>query len=56
MLAGLLVMVLAMPLNGIVMKKIKSLSAVNMNYKDERMKMTNEVINNVKVSYHSEAI
>ena len=39
-----------MPLNGLVMKKIKYLSAVNMKFKDERMKITSEVLNGIKVS------
>jgi len=48
-LVGLLVMILAMPFNGLVMKKMKSLSAVNMKFKDERMKITSEVLNGIKV-------
>merc|ERR1719489_112505 len=48
-LAGLGVMIIIIPLNGILIKKMRLYSTENMKLKDERMKMMNEVLNGIKV-------
>ena len=53
-LAGIAVMVVAMPLNTIVIKKMRAYSMQNMKNKDERMKMMNEVLNGMKVGHVTE--
>ena len=44
-------MVAIMPLNAFLMKKVKSYSMTNMELKDERVKLINEVLNGIKVIY-----
>ncbi|CAK9296813.1 unnamed protein product [Gordionus sp. m RMFG-2023] len=48
-LSGLLVMVLLIPLNGVMANRIKHLQTSQMNLKDERIKVMNEVLNGIKV-------
>ena len=48
--AGLFVMLIIIPINGIAAGKIKSLQTEQMKCKDERVKITNEVLSGIKVS------
>jgi len=48
-IAGISIMVAIMPLNAFLMKKVKSYSMTNMELKDERVKLINEVLNGIKV-------
>lgn len=48
-LAGLAVMVILVPINVIIANKIKALQVKQMKYKDERVKMMNEVLSGIKV-------
>ena len=47
--AGLGVMVLILPLNAIVIGKIQNLQVVQMERKDERIKLITEILNGIKV-------
>lgn len=48
-LAGLLVMVLMVPINGWLATKSKDLQMKNMKFKDERMKIVNDILNGIKI-------
>uniref|UniRef100_A0A8B9K2A1 ATP-binding cassette, sub-family C (CFTR/MRP), member 2 n=1 Tax=Astyanax mexicanus TaxID=7994 RepID=A0A8B9K2A1_ASTMX len=48
-LAGLLVMILMVPINGLLAIKSKSYQAKCMMYKDKRMKMLNEILSGIKI-------
>lgn len=48
-LAGLAVMILIIPINLFIAVRTKSLQAIQMRYKDERLKMMNEILNGMKV-------
>ena len=50
MFAGLGVLLLLMPVNGMVMKKLGDYMTKIMSTKDKRMKLINEVLNGMKVS------
>lgn len=49
-LAGVAVIVILMPMNGLMAKYQQSLQTKLMAYKDERVKLMNEVLNGIKVS------
>lgn len=48
-LAGLAVMIVLIPVNGLIANKVKTLQIKQMKYKDERVKLMNEVLNGIKV-------
>ncbi|KAJ8014351.1 hypothetical protein DPEC_G00039330 [Dallia pectoralis] len=48
-LAGLAVMVLMVPINGLLATKSRFLQVKNMKYKDKRMKIMNEMLNGMKI-------
>lgn len=48
-LAGLAVMLISMPITGIVLNVIRKYYTKQMAYKDERIKMVNEILNGIKV-------
>ncbi|XP_048464738.1 canalicular multispecific organic anion transporter 1 isoform X1 [Rhincodon typus] len=48
-LAGLAIMILLIPVNGILMSRTKNLQMKNMKLKDQRMKLMNEILNGIKV-------
>uniref|UniRef100_A0A1I8HV06 ABC-type glutathione-S-conjugate transporter n=1 Tax=Macrostomum lignano TaxID=282301 RepID=A0A1I8HV06_9PLAT len=48
-LAGLFVMVLLIPVNGIIASRIRKLQISQMKWKDQRIKVMNEVLNGIKV-------
>lgn len=48
-LAGLAVMVVLIPVNGVIANKAKNLQIKQMKNKDERVKLMNEVLNGIKV-------
>uniref|UniRef100_A0A4W5KWT6 ABC-type glutathione-S-conjugate transporter n=1 Tax=Hucho hucho TaxID=62062 RepID=A0A4W5KWT6_9TELE len=48
-LAGLAVMVLMVPINGLLANMSKNVQIENMRYKDKRMKIMNEMLNGIKV-------
>eukprot|EP00043_Microstomoeca_roanoka_P016335 m.166363 g.166363 ORF g.166363 m.166363 type:complete len:1602 (+) comp16436_c27_seq1:218-5023(+) len=48
-LAGLGVMVLMIPLNGVIAKKSRNLQKKQMKQKDDRVKLMNEILNGIKV-------
>ncbi|KAL7855414.1 hypothetical protein AOLI_G00190180 [Acnodon oligacanthus] len=48
-LAGLLVMVLMVPINGLLATKSKTFQMQNMKLKDKRMKIMNEILNGIKI-------
>ena len=48
-LAGLAVMVILIPVNGVIANKAKNLQIKQMKNKDERVKLMNEVLNGIKV-------
>lgn len=50
-LAGLAVMILIIPVNVWLVRKNRTLRIRQMKYKDERIKVINEVLSGVKVSY-----
>lgn len=47
--AGLVVMILMIPLSGIIAAKLRNLQIVQMKVKDERVKSMNEILNGMKV-------
>ena len=49
MFAGLAVMVLLIPVNGFMAMKQKQLQVKQMKFKDNRIKVMNEVLNGMKV-------
>lgn len=49
-LAGLAVMIVLIPVNGLIANRVKTLQIRQMKYKDERVKLMNEVLNGIKVS------
>lgn len=55
-LAGLAVMVVLVPLNGVVANKVKTLQISQMKNKDERVKLMNEIISGMKVYFNTEYI
>lgn len=42
-MAGLAVMIILIPVNGVIANKVKTLQITQMKYKDERVKLMNEV-------------
>ncbi|KAK3523187.1 hypothetical protein QTP86_021720 [Hemibagrus guttatus] len=48
-LAGLLVMLLMVPINGLLATKSRTFQMENMKYKDKRMKMMTEILNGIKI-------
>lgn len=48
-LAGLAVMIILIPVNGLIANKVKTLQIRQMKSKDERVKLMNEVLNGIKV-------
>lgn len=48
-LAGLAVMIILIPVNGVIANKIKTLQIRQMKNKDERVKLMNEVLSGIKV-------
>ncbi|XP_023182733.1 canalicular multispecific organic anion transporter 1-like isoform X1 [Xiphophorus maculatus] len=48
-LAGLLVMVLMVPINGFLATKARNFQIENMKFKDKRMKIMNEMLNGIKI-------
>lgn len=47
--AGLAVMIILIPVNGLIANKVKTLQIKQMKNKDERVKLMNEVLNGIKV-------
>uniref|UniRef100_A0A665VF34 ATP-binding cassette, sub-family C (CFTR/MRP), member 2 n=1 Tax=Echeneis naucrates TaxID=173247 RepID=A0A665VF34_ECHNA len=48
-LAGLAVMVLMVPVNGLLATKARKIQIENMKYKDKRLKIINEILNGIKI-------
>lgn len=48
-LAGLAVMVLMVPINGVIATKARKFQVENMKFKDERLKIMNEILNGIKI-------
>lgn len=48
-LAGLAVMIIVIPIKGVIVNKTKALQIRQMKYKDERVKMMNEILSGIKV-------
>lgn len=48
-LAGLAVMIIMIPINGLIASKVRTLQIKQMKSKDERVKLMNEVLNGIKV-------
>jgi ATP-binding cassette subfamily C (CFTR/MRP) protein 1 len=48
-LAGLAVMIVIIPLNTVIANKVKFLQMKQMKYKDERVKLMNEILSGIKV-------
>ncbi|KAK3909098.1 Multidrug resistance-associated protein 1 [Frankliniella fusca] len=48
-LAGLAVMIVLIPVNGFIVSKAKNLQITQMKYKDERVKLMNEILSGMKV-------
>ena len=48
-LAGILVMILLIPLNAFIATKLKALQVQQMKEKDNRVKMMNEILQGIKV-------
>lgn len=48
-LSGLVVMIILMPINALIAEKDRKLQVKQMENKDERIKLTNEVLNGIKV-------
>uniref|UniRef100_A0A3P8T989 ATP-binding cassette, sub-family C (CFTR/MRP), member 2 n=1 Tax=Amphiprion percula TaxID=161767 RepID=A0A3P8T989_AMPPE len=48
-LAGLGVMILMVPVNGFLATKARNIQIVNMKYKDQRLKIMNEILNGIKI-------
>ncbi|XP_058240892.1 canalicular multispecific organic anion transporter 1 isoform X4 [Hemibagrus wyckioides] len=48
-LAGLLVMLLMVPINGLLAAKSRTFQVENMKYKDKRMKIMTEILNGIKI-------
>ncbi|XP_048480556.1 multidrug resistance-associated protein 1 isoform X3 [Plutella xylostella] len=48
-LAGLAVMIILIPFNALIANRVKTLQIRQMKYKDERVKLMNEVLNGIKV-------
>ncbi|XP_016097318.1 canalicular multispecific organic anion transporter 1-like [Sinocyclocheilus grahami] len=55
-LAGLLVMVLMVPINGWLATKSRGFQMENMKFKDKRMKIVNDILNGIKVSLATFAV
>ena len=49
MFAGLAVMILLMPVNGFIANATKKLQLQQMKYKDQRVKLMNEILSGIKV-------
>lgn len=48
-LAGLAVMVLMVPINGLLATKARKIQVENMKFKDKRLKIMNEILNGIKI-------
>lgn len=53
-LAGLAVMIILIPVNGVIANRIKTYQIRQMKYKDERVKLMNEVLSGIKVSCYDD--
>lgn len=51
MLAGVAVMVILIPINGFIANRTKILQISQMKMKDKRVKLMNEILNGIKVSF-----
>ena len=51
-LAGVLVMVLLIPVNAVIAKYTRKLQVEQMKHKDDRIKLMNELLNGIKVLTH----
>lgn len=49
-LAGLAVMIILIPVNGVIASKIKTLQMKQMKNKDDRVKLMNEILSGIKVN------
>lgn len=49
-LAGLVVMIVLIPVNGLIANRTKILQISQMKSKDKRVKLMNEILNGIKVS------
>ena len=49
-LAGLAVMIVVIPINGVIANKTKDLQFKQMKNKDHRVKLMNEILNGIKVT------
>lgn len=49
MFAGLAVMIILIPVNGVVASRVKTLQIKQMKNKDERVKLMNEILSGIKV-------
>lgn len=50
-MAGLAVMIIMIPVNGFIAARVKKLQITQMKYKDERVKLMNEILSGIKVYY-----
>lgn len=48
-MAGLAVLVIVLPVNSVIANKVKKLQMKQMKFKDDRVKVVNEVLNGIKV-------
>ena len=48
-LSGLAVMILLIPLNAVIASKVKNYQISQMKYKDQRVKLMNEILSGIKV-------
>lgn len=48
-MAGLAVLVIVIPINSVIANKVKKLQMKQLKFKDERVKVVNEVLNGIKV-------
>lgn len=48
-LAGVAVMIIMIPINAVITNKLKQFQVKQMNLKDKRIKMMNEILNGIKV-------
>lgn len=49
-LAGLAVMIILIPVNGLIASKIKTFQMKQMKNKDDRVKLMNEILSGIKVN------
>ena len=51
-LAGLLTMLLVIPINGVIAKNQRTLQMEKLKLQDSRIKLTNEILNGIKVNQY----